>query len=321
MEITLKDILGLAKEIPEKYFEEIYEKLTEVKEKANEEKENKKEACLNCGGTAVVRNGKRGGRQAYICKDCGKTFLQNAKTAIAHSHSSETVWAQVIRDTVNGVSLDETADSLDLAHSTVFNMRHKILHAAEQSIIASPVVLEGVCETDETYILESVKGRKIPESYYRKPRKHGAVASKPGLSDEYICVQTSVTGTGKSVAVAVNRANPSKEEICQVFDEKIVEDTVILCDGNANYDVLSEKCQVAHSKRINKVNGFHSFIKERNRKYRGVATIYLNRYNALFSVVFANVESAVKEILDIMTSRNNSHFSISCIKSNNLLNV
>ncbi len=32
--ITLKDIIGIAKEIPEKYFEEVYDKLEEVKEKA-----------------------------------------------------------------------------------------------------------------------------------------------------------------------------------------------------------------------------------------------------------------------------------------------
>jgi hypothetical protein len=37
--------------------------------------------------------------------------------------------------------------------------------------------------------LESLKGRKIPENYYRKPRKHGAKAAKPGLSNEQICVE------------------------------------------------------------------------------------------------------------------------------------
>ena len=91
-------------------------------------------------------------------------------------------------------------------------------------------------------------------------RRSRAKASKPGLSEEYICVQTSVTSEKKCVATAINRATPSKDEIFEVFGDRIVEDTVILCDGNANYSVLNDKCTVAHTERINKVNGFHSFI-------------------------------------------------------------
>jgi hypothetical protein len=34
MGVTLKDIIGLAKELPEEYFEETFERLKEIKEKA-----------------------------------------------------------------------------------------------------------------------------------------------------------------------------------------------------------------------------------------------------------------------------------------------
>ena len=270
---------------------------------------------------AVVRNGKRHGKQAYRCKNCGKTFVETATSAIQYSHSSETVWNAVISDTVNGISIDETAENLDLTHGKVFNMRHKILFCIEQAMLAAPVELEGVCEADETYILESVKGRKIPEDYHRGPRKHGAKASKPGLSEEYICVQTSVTGENKCVATAINRATPSKDEIFEVFGDRIVEDTVILCDGNANYDVLNDKCTVAHTERINKVNSFHSFIKERIRAARGVSTIYLNRYTALFANTFDNHDSIVSDIYNLMTARNNSFNTVFDIRNQNLLNV
>jgi transposase-like protein len=321
MEVTLKDILVLAKEIPAKYFEETLEKLKEIKEKAEAEESSKPEDCPHCDSHAVVRNGKRRGRQAYICRNCRKTFTQTATSAIAHSHSSETVWEQVIRDTVYGISLDQTASALDLSHSTVFHMRHKILHRVEQALTENPVELEGTCEVDEAYILESVKGRKIPEDYHRKPRKHGAVASKRGISSEYICVCTSISGSGRPAAVAANRATPSKEELFGIFGDKIVDDTVILCDGNRSYDVLGDRCTVAHTERVNKVNGFHSFIKERNRKARGFATIYLNKYNALFSAIFANPETAIKEICELMTERSHKFNPISCVKSENLLNL
>jgi len=321
MEVRLKDIIGLVKELPAKYLEEALETLKEIKEKAEAEEESEADSCPHCGSKAIVRNGKRNKKQAYICRSCRKTFVETATSAIQYSHSSETVWKEVIRDTVEGVSLDKTAEELDLSHSTVFNMRHKILYCIEQSLLDAPVEMNGVCEADETYVLESVKGRKIPKDYHRKPRKHGAKATKPGLSDEYICVCTSVTGSEQTVAVAVNRATPSKSEITEVFGDRIGEDTVILCDGNKNYDVLGDKCTIAHTERINKVNGFHSFIKERNRMARGFATIYLNRYNALFSRIFGSLDTAVNEIYNLMTKRTHSFNTISNTKSQNLLNI
>jgi transposase-like protein len=321
MSITLKDIIGLTKELPEEYFEETYEKLREIKEKADAEKEAGAEVCPQCGSIAIKRNGKRNNRQAYLCKDCGKSFVETSKSAIAYSHSSETVWKQVIRDTVDGVPLNKTAESLDLAHSTVFNMRHKILFLVEQAILDAPITLEGVCEADETYVLESMKGRKIPNDYHRKARKHGAKASKAGISDEYICVCTSVDSDNRCMTETVNRASPSKAEIDKVFGDRVSTDTVILCDGSNRYDILENKCTVAHSKRVNRVNGFHSFIKGRILAAHGVATIYLNRYNALFSRIFANQESAADEIFKLMVSRNGSFSTIEAVKQRNLLYI
>jgi transposase-like protein len=256
-----------------------------------------------------------------LCKDCRKSFALTAKTAIQNSHSSPTVWKQVISDTINGVAIDATADNLNLHHETVFNMRHKILYAVEQSIIANPTELSGVCEADETYVLESEKGRKFPESYHRKPRKHGAIASKRGISNEYVCVCTSVAGNGKNLAVAVNRASPSKSEILEVFGERVANDTVILCDGKQEYEVLEDKCTVAHTKRINKVNGFHSFIKERLDAMRGVATVYLKCYNALFTKVYATDNSVVDDIFELMTSRSGAVNTIAHTQSANLLTL
>jgi len=311
----------MTKELPEECLEEAYEALKEMKDKAEAEKECKPVACLRCGSVKVVRNGKQSGRQFYLCRDCGKGFSETGTSAIAHSHSSKTVWKQVIRDTVDGISIDKTAEALDLAHSTVFNMRHKILYCVEQAILNTPVILEGVCEVDETYVLESVKGRKIPENYHRKPRKHGAKASKAGLSDEYICVCTSVGTDNNCMTAAVNRAVPSKAEIERVFGDKVTVDTVVLCDGSKKYDVLEDKCTVAHVKRVNKANGFHSFVKERLLAARGVATVYLNRYNALFSHVFGKQDSAADKIYALMTTRNGSFSDISSVKSQSLLTL
>ncbi len=65
------------------------------------------------------------------------------------------------------------------------------------------------------------------------------------------------------MAVAVNRASPSREEILEVFGDRVEESTVVLCDGKQSYNALESKYMVAVTKRINKVNGLHSFIKQK----------------------------------------------------------
>ena len=318
---TLVEIIALVKEIPEAYLEETLSKVKEIKEKADSEEGSADTTCPDCDSQEIVRNGRKNNKQSYLCQNCKRRFTETTGTAMQGSHSSPTVWKQVISDTVEGVPLDKTAESLDLHHETVFNMRHKILYCLEQSLIANPTSLTGTCETDETYVLESEKGRKFPENHHREPRKHGAKASKPGISNEYVCVCTSVTGAGEQVAVSVNRASPDGQEILNVFGERVNEDTVILCDGKQSYNVLEEKCTVAVTKRINKVNGFHSFIKEKLEAMRGVATIYLNRYNALFSKIYAADKFVVDNIFELIASSKGAFRTIAHTQSVNLLDV
>jgi hypothetical protein len=122
-------------------------------------------------------------------------------TALYNPHSGEAIWRQVIRDTAKGISLDETAGNLDMHHETIFNMRHKVLFCLEADQ-EREAALSGVCEGDETYILESLKGKELPEGYWRRARKHGAVASKGGISDECLRVCAAVERGGKAYSRA-----------------------------------------------------------------------------------------------------------------------
>jgi hypothetical protein len=119
----------------------------------------------------------------------------------------------------------------------------------------------------------------------------------------------------------VNRATPSREEILEVFGSRVDKDTLILGEGNKSNDVLEPRCRVATSQSVNKVNGFHSFIKERNRRARGFATSYLNRCNTLFSKIFANRKTAVDEIHKLMTRQGDHFDSISDTRTLNLLTL
>jgi transposase-like protein len=62
MGVTLKELLGLAKDLPEEALNEAYEKLKEVKEKAEAEKDSAPVTCMRCGSEKIVKNGKQSGR-------------------------------------------------------------------------------------------------------------------------------------------------------------------------------------------------------------------------------------------------------------------
>ncbi len=319
MSAKLEDVRQFLNTMPKESYDDVLSFMQEWVESHPAEDIKLPIACIHCGSIHVVRNGKHNGKQAYICRDCGKKFLQTSSSMIEYSHSSEAVWKQVIQDTVEGVPIDKTAGELGLSHGTVFNMRPKILVCVENEVLNDDSQLVGVNEADETYVLESMKGTKLPDDYYRNPRKHGSKATKRGISDEYICVCTSVGDGNKCIATAGNRSTPSKEELNQVFGDRVGEDTIIRSDGNTNYDVLKDKCTVAHSDRINKVNGFHSFIKRRITAARGVATKYLNRYAALFAEIYGKPGDIVDKIYSLMTDRNDSYLTNEEVKDNRLL--
>jgi uncharacterized protein YdcH (DUF465 family) len=183
---------------------------------------------------------------------------------------------------------------------------------------------------DDTFVLESYKGKKLPKDFWRKPRKHGAVAGKPGISNEYICISTGVSRNGETIAKTVTRATPGKDDIDAVFSGHIEPETLIMCDGAKSYNDFGKKnnCDVVVIKErggfthTNTASSFHSLIKERYNKYRGVSTKYLNRYNALFAKLFRSNDDLADEIYSMMISNDTPrHHSVADVKALGLLGV
>ncbi len=287
--------------------------------------------CPYCGGTRVIKYGHRKGKQRLLCHDCERTFMHSTNTLMACSHYNQSVWAEFIRDTLYGETLDFSAKKYGFSHQTAFNMRHKVLMALQDLIENDPVLLSGIVECDETFVLDCYKGSTVPEAAGRKARKHGAKAAKRGISNEYIAICTGIQRDGGVIAATVNRAKPSCEELSGIFRGHIAEDTLILTDGLRSYNALETlaDCTVVdvnHEKikgifHLNTVNSLHSYIKETYNHYRGVATKYINRYNALFSVAFRCAES-LKDTLfaSLCTVSQNSYWhSINDVRNYHLV--
>jgi transposase-like protein len=307
MPTTYSEVLTSIRQLPNELLIRVKELVTELL--SLEEKTAHRPSCPNCQSPQVRKHGVESRNQRYFCRDCHKTFSETKGTLRAHSRFGRRAWEILISDTIDGISLDKTASKIGTYHQTAFTMRHKFLLALVD-LVESGTLLKGTSELDETYVLENQKGTKLPADFGRGPRKHGAKASKRGLSNEQICLCTGISREGAAYAKAVNRAKPSREEIAQVFVPHLSSKSYLLCDGLSSYRVLENQgCTVhfllggkAEDKvhHINTVNGFHSFIQSRLVAYRGVATKYLNRYGALFSLIYGAVKKSAEELQELL---------------------
>lgn len=93
-----------------------------------------------------------------------------------------------------------------------------------------------------------------------------------------------------------------------MYDVHLQDGVLAICDGFRSCSALKDIAQctikdintVTEEEKafyhLNTVYNFHSFIKEQYVFYRGIATKYLNRYNALFTVEWQQKGSAVASV-------------------------
>ena len=138
------------------------------------------QGCPHCAGREVVGWGRSHGLLRFRCKSCGRTFNALTKTPMAHLRKKDR-WLDHARAMIEGKSLAKTAALCGIHPTTAFRWRHRFLRAPASD---KPRGLRGIVEADETFILESFKGRwsDLP----RKARKRGGTARHPGLYQDNI---------------------------------------------------------------------------------------------------------------------------------------
>ena len=263
-------------------------------------------SCPKCGTDSPrwIKGGFSGsGKQMVRCSKC------NARSTIDHgqltwySHQDESKWNTVIADTFDEKPLVETAADINVNPKTAFRMRHKLLVFMEP--LTESEVLSKPSELDETFVLESHKGFT---SELRDSRDRGGKAEHRGISDELVCLTTGVERQGKSYAHAYNMGRPKSEEVEPFFKDHVKHGTYIWVDGESCFPSLFEQygCdyytiksntapdQVNH---LNNVNSWHERIKDLYEYYRGVSTIYINRYAVLFALKQKYIGYDTQEII------------------------
>jgi transposase-like protein len=240
--------------------------------------------CPHCGCEGARPWGRANGKPRYRCTGCRRTFNPVSGTPLAGLHYPER-WEDQARALINRETVAKAADRCDIDYTTAFRWRHRFLAALN---LDKPRQLVGIVEADETFILESFKGKRgdLP----RAARKRGGKASKPGLSAEQIPVIVARDRTGATIDAVLPRLDAAS--ITAAMGQVIARSAALCCDGGAAITAFARRAQLkfhvlpapglpkpeAPDHHLNNVNAYHGRLKEWLRPFHGVATKNLPNY-------------------------------------------
>jgi transposase-like protein len=240
--------------------------------------------CPHCDANDVRRWGQASGLPRYRCCDCRRTFNALTGTSLARLRHKDR-WAQQAQALMSGESLARVAMRCGVAATTAFRWRHRFLAAPT---LDQPTRLSGIVEADETFILESFKGRRA--ALPREARKRGGKPQKTGLSAEQIPVLIARDRTGATLDGVLPKLD--RISVTAVLGGAVTTANRICCDGGKAiaafarvggipYHVLPKPGGPqpgAPDLHINNVNAYHSRLKQWLRRFNGVATKNLSHY-------------------------------------------
>jgi transposase-like protein len=243
-----------------------------------------KKACPHCDSVKLYRFGVVSGLQRYRCRDCKKTFNALTKTPLARlRHKGR--WLTYLEARAQSRTVRQSAADSKVHRNTSFRWRHRFLKWISQD---RPARLHGITEVDETHILESDKGKK---KLTRKPRKRGGTASKPGISNQQVCVLVARDRSGQTLDFVMGTGALSKRELTDALKPALDADVLLVSDANPTYDAFCHSENISHEivnlskgQRVNNafhiqnVNAYHRRFKQWLERFHGVATDYLANY-------------------------------------------
>lgn len=240
--------------------------------------------CPHCGGDDIGAWGKAHGKPRYRCADCRRTFNPLTGTPLAGLHHPDR-WQDQAQALIAGETVAKAAKRCKVAYTTAFRWRHRFLAALNGD---KPQCLSGIVEADETFILESFKGKRA--DLPRAARKRGGKAAKRGLSAEQIPVMIARDRSGATCDAVLPRLDAAS--ITAALGQVIARPAELCCDGGKAITAFARRAGLefhilpapgtptpdAPELHINNVNAYHGRLKEWLRRFHGVATKNLPNY-------------------------------------------
>lgn len=243
-----------------------------------------KPACPKCGDSKIVRWGLSDGLQRYRCSACRATFNALTGTPLARLRHKDK-WLAYAQQMAEGRSIRNSANACSVHRNTSFRWRHRFLALPQAQKATS---LAGIVEADETFFLESFKGKK--RGMTRASRKRGGKAAKRGLSSEQVPVLICRDRTGSTADFVLRKID--KTHISAALKPLLATDTILCSDSERAIAAVAREIGVTHRPvnvsagirvigkvyHIQNVNAYDSRLKQWINRFHGVATRYLENY-------------------------------------------
>jgi transposase-like protein len=196
----------------------------------------KARGCPHCAGGEIVAWGQANGLARFHCKGCGRTFNALTKTPMARLRKKDR-WLDHAQAMIEGRSLVKTAELCGVHPSTAFRWRHRFLGSPAAD---KPRTLSGIVEADETFVLESFKGRR--SDLPRKARKRGGLARHPGLYQENIPILVARDRRGATFDAVLPQVDSAS--IGAALAGVITPSNHLVCDGGRAIAAFARKAKI-----------------------------------------------------------------------------
>jgi len=248
---------------------------------------NKQGSCSHCGHTKYVKFGSKSGSQRYKCKSCKRSFTEYSGTWMSGIHHKNKI-DSYLQLMVEENSLDNIKVALAINKKTAFDWRHKILSSLCEN---DKDDFTGITESDETFFLNSEKGRNVTG---RKSRKRGGKSKKRGISQDQVAVIVTQDRKSNLDLTVATMGRLKKIDIENAIGKRIKSEQVILCsDAHVSYKGFATDNEIEHHAlkaiikqrvknkiyHIQHVNSTHNRLKKWiDNTFWGVSTKYLQQY-------------------------------------------
>src|ERR1700674_245665 len=240
--------------------------------------------CPHCAGRDIIAWGRANGLTRFRCKGCGRTFNALTQTPMARLRKRER-WLDHARAMLESRSLSKTAELCGVHPTTAFRWRHRFLGSPATD---KPRALTGIVEADETFLLESFKGRR--SDLPRPPRRREVSARHPGLYQENIPVLVARDRKGATFDAILPQVDSAA--IGAALAGGVTSENHLVCDGGRAIAAFARKAKIplhavpapgkptpeAPHLHINTVNAYHGRLKQWLNRFNGVATKILPNY-------------------------------------------
>lgn len=201
---------------------------------------NKQGVCSHCGHTKYVKFGFKSGSQRYKCKSCKKSFTEYSGTWMAGIHHKDKM-DDYLELMVEEKSLDKIKDALSINKKTAFDWRHKILASLSDN---EKDDFTGITESDETFFLNSEKGRNLT---HRESRKRGGKSKTRGVSKDQVAVIVTQDRKSSIDLTVATMGRLKKVDIENAIGSRIKPNQTILCsDAHVSYKGFAIDNQIEH---------------------------------------------------------------------------